>query len=140
MTFYAQHHQQESKAIKDFINKDIVRNMIEIINMQTLFKLISYQFTQGRQADSTSQEMRFKDMSPIDLRIFKQLIPQSYTQEMDAKLSKINDELLNEEKDGDEAALAGVITDERAFIPQGNIVVDLVDESNSQNSKRLVEN
>ena len=140
MTFYAQHHQQESKAIKDFINKDIVRNMIEIINMQTLFKLISYQFTQGRQADSTSQEMRFKDMSPIDLRIFKQLIPQSYTQEMDAKLSKINDELLNEEKEGDEAALAGVITDERAFIPQGNIVVDLVDESNSQNSKRLVEN
>jgi len=79
-------------------------------------------------------------MSPIDLRIFKQLIPQSYTQEMDAKLSKINDELLNEEKEGDEAALAGAITDERAFIPQGNIVVDLVDESNSQNSKRLVEN
>lgn len=139
MTFYAQHHQQESKAIKDFINKDIVRNMIEIINMQILFKLISYQFTQGRQADSTSQEMRFKDMSPIDLRIFKQLIPQSYTQEMESKLTKINDEILNEEK-GDEAALAGAITDGRALIPQGDIVVDQVDESNSQNSKRLAEN
>lgn len=139
MTFYAQHHQQESKAIKDFINKDIVRNMIEIINMQILFKLISYQFTQGRQADSTSQEMRFKDMSPIDLRIFKQLIPQSYTQEMESKLTKINDEIINEEK-GDEAALAGAITDGRALIPQGDIVVDQVDESNSQNSKRLAEN
>ena len=60
--------------------------------------------------------MRFKDMSPIDLRIFKQLIPQSYTQEMESKLTKINDEIINEEK-GDEAALAGAIADERALIP-----------------------
>ena len=84
--------------------------------------------------------MRFKDMSPIDLRIFKQLIPQSYTQEMESKLTRINDELLNEEKEGDEAALAGGMTDERASIPQGEIVVDQVDESNSQNSKRQIEN
>jgi hypothetical protein len=80
--------------------------------------------------------MRFKDMSPIDLRIFKQLIPQSYTHEMESKLTKINDQILNEEKEGDEGALAGAITDERALIPQGDIVVDQVDESNSQNSKR----
>lgn len=35
MTYYAQQHQQESKSvtIKDFINKDIVKNMIEIINV-----------------------------------------------------------------------------------------------------------
>ena len=78
-------------------------------------------------------------MSPIDLRIFKQLIPQSYTQEMESKLTKINDEIINEEK-GDGAALAGAIADERALIPQGDIVVDQVDESNSQNSKRLIEN
>lgn len=139
MTFYAQHQQQESKAIKDFINKDIVRNMIEIINIQILFKLISHQFTQGREADVNNQEMRFKDMSPIDLRIFKQLIPQSYTTEMETKLTKINDQILNEEK-GDEAAMAGAIAEERALIPQGDIVVDQVDESNSQNSKRLAEN
>ena len=79
-------------------------------------------------------------MSPIDLRIFKQLIPQSYTQEMELKLTKINEELLNEEKEGEEANLAGVITDERALIAQGDIVVDQVDESNSQNSKRLLQN
>jgi len=58
---------------------------------------------------------------------------------MESKLTKINDEIINEEK-GDEAALAGAITDGRALIPQGDIVVDQVDESNSQNSKRLAEN
>ena len=79
-------------------------------------------------------------MSPIDLRIFKQLIPQSYTSEMETKLAQINDELLNEEKAGNEATLAGAITEERAQIPQGNIVVDQVDESNSQNSKRQIQN
>jgi hypothetical protein len=44
MTFYAKYHQQEQKAvtIKDFINKNIVKNMIEIINVQIMLKLISF--------------------------------------------------------------------------------------------------
>ena len=34
--------------------------------------------------------------------------------------------------------MIGVITDERALMAQGEIVVDQVDESNSQNSKRML--
>ena len=48
---------------------------------------------------------------------------------MESKLTKINQDLLNGEKEGDEAV--GAVTDERALIAQGEIVVDQVDESNS---------
>jgi len=48
---------------------------------------------------------------------------------MESKLTKINQELLNGEKEGD--AAVGAVTDERALIAQGEIVVDQVDESNS---------
>ena len=46
---------------------------------------------------------------------------------MESKLTKINQELLNGEKVGDEAV--GDVTDERGLIAQGEIVVDQVDES-----------
>lgn len=44
MTFYAHHQQDDTKAIKELIDKEIVRNMIEVINVQILLKLISHLF------------------------------------------------------------------------------------------------
>ena len=44
MTHYALHQQDDTKAIKELINKEIVQNMIEIINVQILLKLISHLF------------------------------------------------------------------------------------------------
>jgi len=57
---------------------------------------------------------------------------------LEYKLTNINDQHQNGQKQGEEAAMIGVITDERALMAQGEIVVDQVDESNSQNSKRML--
>lgn len=44
--------------------------MIEILNVQIIFKLIEQMFSQNT-VKTESADLRFKHMSPIDLGIFK---------------------------------------------------------------------
>ena len=64
--------------------------MIEILNMQTMLKLIEQMYSQTT-VKSEAADIRFKHMSPIDLGIFKQLIPPSYNEKIHSQLVKINE-------------------------------------------------
>jgi hypothetical protein len=76
--------------------------MIEILNMQTMLKLIEQMYSQTT-VKSEAADIRFKHMSPIDLGIFKQLIPPSYNEKIHSQLVKIN-EMQNESKSKSESA------------------------------------
>ena len=74
----------EDRPIKDHINKDIVSNMIEVLTIQTLLKTIQHMHSKLIEvtAAQSLMETKLKDMSPINLRILKQIIPNSYLAEL----------------------------------------------------------
>ena len=90
MVILNQNQNLAPKTAKNYIDHDIVRNMIEILNIQIHLKLLTNLICKSpaktQSGDSnepkTLDKMKLKDMSPIDLRIFKQLIPLSYHQKV----------------------------------------------------------
>ena len=71
--------------------------MIEILNNQIFLKMLNHLINkfQSLQAPPPSNESKLKDISPINLKIFKQLIPLSYHQSVREKLIKMNEDELN---------------------------------------------
>lgn len=80
MTFYINESKDtQTKTIRDKINQKIVQNMVEVLNLQILFKALTNLFQHFRDAQGSSNTagpevnstLKFRDMSPIDIRIFK---------------------------------------------------------------------
>ena len=70
---------------KDNINPAIIKNMIEILNYQILLKVVQFAGKPG--APKTSAMGMFaakkqQSVSPIDLEIFRQIIPENYKNSM----------------------------------------------------------
>ena len=59
---------ENQKLQIDKINKRIIQNMIEILNMQIILKLSS-------NLNKNNKKFMLHDMSPIELKVFNQLIP-----------------------------------------------------------------
>lgn len=80
MTFYINESKDtQTKTIRDKINPRIVQNMVEVLNLQILFKALTNLFQHFRDAPGSqntsgpdaNNTLKFRDMSPIDIRIFK---------------------------------------------------------------------
>ena len=71
--------------------------MVEVLNLQILFKALTNLFQHFRDAPGSqntagpeaNNTLKFRDMSPIDIRIFKQLIPSTYHESLAAQLREI---------------------------------------------------
>ena len=85
LTFYQNQAKKETNHPqtnpKDKINAGIIKNMIEILNVQIMLKLVQYTLKQNLLSEQTR-----KGVSPIDLKVFLKLIPESYKNSI--KISK----------------------------------------------------
>jgi hypothetical protein len=114
----------EERPIKDHINKDIVSNMIEVLTIQTLLKTIQHMHSKLIEVSAAQSlmETKLKDMSPINLRILKQIIPNSYLEELQEQLNALD---RDEQEQSNEQNVAN-------YQQNPQIEVNQVDESANQ--------
>jgi hypothetical protein len=75
---------------------------------------------------SEAADIRFKHMSPIDLGIFKQLIPPSYNEKIHAQLVKLNEQ--NQESKSKSPT--------ESFLPEKNSPVESPASSRKRDEKK----
>lgn len=140
-----QHHHRvtsnpEQKTAKNYINHDIVKNMIEILNNQIFLKMLNHLITRVQQVTppETADDTKLKNISPINLKIFKQLIPLSYHQSIREKLIKMNEDELNHQVSKSNSSLED--SPDEAKLQQISLMkLDTVEDLDGEGSQQLLE-
>lgn len=73
--------------IKDLVNKDIISNMVEVMIIQSVLSM-NLKMTKLLHNNLDAKALKLKDAPPISLKIFKNVLPESYISEVQKQLGK----------------------------------------------------
>lgn len=91
LMFYSENEKANNKTQlvklqKNLIDNNIIKNMVETLNIQILIKIVLQLYDKLRNKnmnrESEDNVLNIDQISPIKMNFFQQLIPPSYTQEL----------------------------------------------------------